>query len=648
MRFRSLVLIAAAFLLAGALSWVSAVLAAGVIESRSGDMVAEALTESGHDWAEVSTDGLQVQLSGTAPTEADRFNALTVASRMIDASRVIDGMSVAASAPIEAPRFSIEILRNDEGVSMIGLVPASLDREALSQEVASLAGGAEVVDLLETADHPVPDGWLLASSFGLDALERLPRSKISISANRVSATAISSSGAEKRRLENELNRLAPEGVEVVLDISAPRPVITPFTLRFLIDQRGGARFDACSADTEEARARILEAAARAGLEGEVQCTLGLGVPTPEWADAVVQGIEAVANIGGGSVTFSDADVTFVGTETTSQSMFDRSVGELENNLPNVFSVEPVLPRPEIKTEDDGPVEFTATRQRDGAVDLAGRLPNEVVRTTVESFAHARFGMDEVVLAARLDDTLPEEWPIRVLAGLQALDELADGSLVVRPETVQLTGNTGNPDARAEITRLLAEKLGEGQSFEIDVTYREALDPLAALPTPQECLARVQAAQELEKIAFEPGSTDVSGTSVRVLDQIAETLRACSKVEIQIEIAGHTDSQGRETMNLDLSQARADSVREALISRRVMTSMLTSTGYGETQPIADNDTAEGREANRRIEFRMAGEASGEEADGDAEADDGPADDDADAETDSESESGDAAEETGETE
>ncbi len=84
--------------------------------------------------------------------------------------------------------------------------------------------------------------------------------------------------------------------------------------------------------------------------------------------------------------------------------------------------------------------------------------------------------------------------------------------------------------------------------------------------------------------------------------------------MKIEIGGHTDSQGREVMNQQLSQARADAVLNAIMSRRVLTSNLTAKGYGESEPIADNKTEAGREANRRIEFRLVlpGDASEDQA------------------------------------
>ena len=86
-----------------------------------------------------------------------------------------------------------------------------------------------------------------------------------------------------------------------------------------------------------------------------------------------------------------------------------------------------------------------------------------------------------------------------------------------------------------------------------------------------------------------------------MDAVADLLGACG--DIQLEIQGHTDSQGREIMNEQLSQARAQSVLNELRARRILTSNFTAKGYGETQPIADNGTEEGRNANRRIEFKL---------------------------------------------
>ncbi|MCA3442219.1 MAG: OmpA family protein [Rhodobacter sp.] len=595
----------AAFAAAAVLAVLAAAWAALAIESRTGAEVQSLMTRDGLSWVAVTTDGLQVGLAGTAPTEALRFRAVNLTASLVEAGRIRDRMDVTPAQAIQAPRFSVELLRNNNGISLIGLVPAAADAPALAEEVAAATDGAEVADMLTRADYPAPEGWDRAVSFGLTALALLPQSKISINAGRVSVTAISGSDAEKRRLEAELDRAKPDGLAVSVSISAPRPVLTPFTLRFLKDDRG-ARFDACSADTEAARNRIIIAAVAAGLTGEADCTIGLGVPTPRWAEAAEVAIRAVGELGAGSVTFSDADVSLLATLETPQAAFDRIAGELEAALPDVFSLKATLPEKPQTSAPDGPAEFMATLSADGAVQLRGRLTDETLRDAVSSFAAARFGAGDVYVATRLDPDLPEGWPVRVLAGLQALSELNEGRVTVRADTVEVTGVTALAGARAAITRTLSVGLGQGQAFTVEVRYDEALDPQAALPTPQECVTALNGILQKQKIAFAPGSAEIESAARDTMDALADQMRKCP--DIAMEIGGHTDSQGRDSSNLALSQARAEAVLLGLQGRRVLVGSLTAVGYGETRPLADNDSPSGRETNRRIEFTLPGQAA----------------------------------------
>ena len=621
MRLSSYIPAFAVLIGAGLLCLAVAILAVGQIESTSKSSVERALLVDGQDWASVSVDGLLLTMSGTAPDEATRFRALRLAGNLVDAQRVIDKMDVAAAAEIEAPRFSIEILRNDAGVSLIGLVPGAMDREATAAEVARLTGGADVADLLESADYPVPGGWAPAISYALDILGRLPRSKISVAPNWVEVTSVAESGPARRLLESDLRRKAPDGLKLVLHISAPRPVISPFTLRFVIDETGG-RFDACSAHTADGRARILAAAAEAGLQGQASCVLGLGVPSPQWASAVTAGIKALKDVGGGTLTFSDADVSLVALETTEQTRFDTVVGSLENALPDIFSLSATKPEPIVivgtgEEPDDGPPEFVATLSPEGDLQLRGRVFDERQRSAVAGFARARFATAEVTPAMRLDERLPDGWAVRVFAGLEGLSNLSNGSLVVQPGYIDLRGSTGNAEARAEISRVLSAQLGDGANFAIAVNYVEALDPTAGLPTPEECVASINEILGTQKVTFEPGAAEIDVSGLGTIDRIADVMENCA--EVPMEIAGHTDSQGRETMNQNLSQQRAEAVLGALQTRRVLTSNLKPKGYGEANPIADNGTEEGREANRRIEFTLIqDESDAETTDPDAES------------------------------
>ncbi len=570
-----------------------------------------ALSQSGHDWTEVTVDGLSVELSGIAPDEATRFDALSTAGTVVDASRIVDNMGVVAAAAIAAPDFTIEVLKNEDGVSLIGLVPLKSDPEAIVASVRAVAGDTEVSDLLEVADFPVPDGWDASLSYAIEVLDTLPRSKLTVEPGGLAVKAAAESEEDRQQLERRLRRNAPNGVAVSLAITAPLPVVAPFILRAVLEEESG-RFDACTADSEAARDRILKAAAAAGISGGASCILGLGTPSTNWGTAAVASIEALAEVGGGTVTISNADVTLVAREGTAPVLFERTAGELEAALPPVFSLSTILPVPDTEPEDGSkaPPEFIATRSPEGLVQLRGRLSDETMRAAVESFAAAQFGADNVSPATRLDPDVPAGWPKRVMAALTALGKLNNGVASVTEDRIEIRGLTGNLNAQGEIAGLLSTALNGAITYELDVTYRESLDPLASIPTPDECIEMLNATSETRKITFAPSSSDIDEDAQETIDKIAEILRDCQGAEI--EIGGHTDSQGREIMNEQLSQARADAVLNAIMARRVLVSNLSARGYGESRPIADNDTEEGRELNRRIEFRLvAADEAGED-------------------------------------
>ena len=592
---RGLTLIA--FGLAVAVSALIAGGAATIIEQRSQSMVRLGLEAQGFSWAKVEADGLQVLLSGTAPTEAKRFRALTLAGSIIENSRVVDLTDVEKPVAFQPPAFSLEILRNDDGISLIGLVPEGINREVLLNDIRAMAADGSVTDMLESADYPAPKGWQEAMDFGMTTLKTLPRSKISITPKRVVIAAITASAAEKFRVETEISRRKPGAIEVEADISAPRPVITPFTLRFLIDGEG-ARFEACSADTERARARILTAAKAAGVSGEVSCAVGMGTPTPRWGEGVALALKALGQIGAGSVTFADADIALIAPETVAQDVFDDAVGELESNLPEVFSLKAELLKKASAAPAGGP-QFIASLSRDGQVQLRGKLTDTRLREAAETLARAKFGASAVFGATRLDETLPAGWALRSLAAIEALDELTEGSATVTPALISVSGVTGNANASNTVARLIARRLGKEAKMSLSIRYDKRLDPVLGLPTGAQCAERLNAVLGKTKISFEPGASVIAAEGGAVLDGLAKAMENCA--EFRMEIAGHTDAQGSETFNATLSQERAEAVIKALSDRRIKVGNLSAKGYGESQPLAENETEAGRETNRRIEF-----------------------------------------------
>ena len=601
MRIIPVILSALAFAAAGVGAYFAAGLTVSWIENSSATAVEKRLTLEGFDWASVQTDGLKVVLEGEAASEALRFKALAAAGQIVEAARVIDNFTITDSRPPVAPKFSVEILRNDKSISLIGLVPTKADNANFKDRVARIAGDLPVADFLETADYPVPDAWSSVISYGLLALERLERSKISIGETQVEIEAIGESEAQKSKLLEELTRRTPADITSKIDISAPRPVITPFTLRFRITA-DGASFDACSADSPEAAVQILAAAKAAGLAEEATCRQGLGVPSPLWSKAATQAIAALAKLGGGSVTLSDADVTLTAPAGTDPTLFDTITSRLDGDLPEVFALNPILlVAPETPEDDAAIPEMVATLSPEGQVQIRGPVISPRAQRTLQTFAYAVFGSEDVYLSTKLQDNLPEGWMVRSLASLAGLSKLNSGIATVSPNAIDITGLTGRRSAKTDIAQILIDRLGDGAEFELEVTYLEELDPLARMLNGEECVAEITDLASQNKIKFEPGSATLDGDSRDTVQAIAEVFERC--LEAPIEIGGHTDSQGREEMNLNLSKGRAEAVLTALRGARVKLKSLTAEGYGETQPIADNGTEEGREANRRIEFRL---------------------------------------------
>lgn len=114
-----------------------------------------------------------------------------------------------------------------------------------------------------------------------------------------------------------------------------------------------------------------------------------------------------------------------------------------------------------------------------------------------------------------------------------------------------------------------------------------------IPTPEKPVI-------LRGVNFEFDKAVLLADSKLILDRVAASLIA--HPEVKVEVAGHTDSDGSDAYNLKLSDRRAKSVRDYLITKGVPAARLTANGYGESRPTADNTTVEGRAENRRVELR----------------------------------------------
>lgn len=129
-------------------------------------------------------------------------------------------------------------------------------------------------------------------------------------------------------------------------------------------------------------------------------------------------------------------------------------------------------------------------------------------------------------------------------------------------------------------------------------------PVAEEPPPPPARVEVRSdkIEIKEKIQFEYNKATILPASFSLLDEIADTIKKNPHIK-KINIEGHASSEGDPKHNLKLSDERANAVRKYLVDKGVDAARLTAKGFGAKKPIASNDTEEGREKNRRVEFMI---------------------------------------------
>jgi len=172
------------------------------------------------------------------------------------------------------------------------------------------------------------------------------------------------------------------------------------------------------------------------------------------------------------------------------------------------------------------------------------------------------------------------------------EKISWAGVIAHGQDIELTGNAPHYRARKRAAAVAANVWG----------VAEIVNHIKLLGAEGTCQQEFNRYLKRESIRFATGSAMVDPSSFALLDRLATVARNCVA---RIEIAGYTDSIGNNVNNLRLSEKRAAVVRRYILSSGVPENRVTAVGYGEANPIADNNTPEGRQMNRRIEFKVMG-------------------------------------------
>lgn len=392
MRPAAIAFAVAGFLASAAAAALVAQFAVATLEDTTIRNSKSALVASGQNWVHIETNGMLVTLTGTAPDERKRIQALDAISSIVSTTRIQNLMDVEESVPAIVPDFALEILRSGTDVSLIGITPAESDGDIIRSVIADIEN-VSLIDMKESTTWDAPDGWIIALKFGAEIMAKMERAKVSIIPGEVFVTAVVKSDAEKQILQRELLALKPDGVALSVDITAPRPIFAPYILTFVKSDTDTTLM--CYALTPEGAARIVEAANGLGAPDASACEIGLGAPTDNWADVAIAGMDAVANMGSGQLEMQDSGITLTAPEGFDPQSFSAISAKLQVALPDSYSLQSILPEAEVVANNDTRPYFHAQLENGGQVLLEGVTIDEISKRTLLTYAEAKLGMKQL-------------------------------------------------------------------------------------------------------------------------------------------------------------------------------------------------------------------------------------------------------------
>jgi OmpA-OmpF porin, OOP family len=318
----------------------------------------------------------------------------------------------------------------------------------------------------------------------------------------------------------------------------------------------------------------------------------------------------------GRVALSGTELSVSGVAATPED-FGTIRAALENRLPQGI----VLARSEVEPPPADLYTFAASKGGDGRVVLTGLLPDTDIEQRLLQQA-GPLAQSEIGYASGE----PAGFEAGAERALQFLSWLQNGEIRFDGTGWSITGTPASTiDQETIETEFAVERLAQsGWSLDLAAPPAETASPnpepsppaeasaapeaIPPAPTPAEqvpapsatlaqCRERLAELSSHNAILFQSGAAIIATSAAAELDAFAQALALCPDSPIDVE--GHTDSDGDDGQNLALSVARAEAVVSALIERGVDATRLYAVGYGASQPVADNSTADGKRQNRRI-------------------------------------------------
>ncbi|MEE9272674.1 MAG: OmpA family protein [Robiginitomaculum sp.] len=249
-----------------------------------------------------------------------------------------------------------------------------------------------------------------------------------------------------------------------------------------------------------------------------------------------------------------------------------------------------------------PYTLSGVRTEHGGIVLNGYVHDEDEKAKILADANRLFSSvsDKKIKIAR--GAPNASWYRVARTNLESLAKLESGDFAIEDLNSVLRGKASSADIRSGINKMISA-LPTGYNGAANIAVPNvAAENTGEIRSERICQELFESLKGNNKINFAYNRAAIRGAqSLALLGSLASAANQCSSFRISVE--GHTDADGKEAYNRELSQRRADAVVEYLIGNGVNVENISAIGYGETNPIASNDTPQGMAKNRRIEFKV---------------------------------------------
>ncbi len=490
------------------------------------------------------SDG-ELTLEGEAAS-AEAFETITAALKNAPVGISVTG-NVTEPVPPLADPYLWRVVKNDDGVTVSGNAPDQDTAAAAVSMVNSVLGVTEISDQQVLASGE-PDKFMEARRFVTDLVASLDVGEGKITGTQILLSGRAGSEEVRDSLADALNNNIPDGYAGSMDVSFPEPEPQPEVEPQ--PQSGQPPAAQPESEVEEESQTQVEPSP----ENETQSTQQAESETREPFRWRISKTDRGVVVSGNAVSEEDARAVIdtVGKMLGTTSVKDEQA--IASGNPEGLDVIREKLAELVSRLEGGQANIVGN-----VVSVIGRAPSDDVKAEIEN-----------ELAQNLPDGFEGTSNVFVSESTAEASDTTEVNEQAAPaeETVQ-SSQTNEPPAPVKKEEKVA------------------------------CQREIVTAIDGRKIFFDTNRATLKPASSEVLAAVAKAAANCPNV--RIEIAGHTDSRGEEEFNQQLSQARANSVREFLSNSGVAGARLEAVGYGESQPVADNIASDGRARNRRIEF-----------------------------------------------